>query len=273
MNDNNVTSLLRIISQVNLIQIGLIIICAWVTTVLGQRWLPKLADKFSGRIRLYLLGSIPILRICVIFTAFILIIPRIVDPTFENLVALLGALGLALGFAFKDYVSSLIAGIVTLFELPYRPGDWIEINGAYGEVKSINMRSVEIVTPDDTVVIIPHLKLWDHLIFNANDGGQNLQCVADFYLNPSHDSVKVRNALYDVALTSPFLQLERPINVVVLNKPWGTHYRLKAYPIDLRNQFQFITDLVIRGRETISDLGAEFSSFVNNVATDIDKQA
>jgi small conductance mechanosensitive channel len=87
-----------------------------------------------------------VLRFLIIILAVVMIIPRIIEPTFENLVAVLGALGLALGFAFKDYVSSLIAGVVTLYEIPYRVGDWIEIDGAYGEVKSINMRTVEIVT-------------------------------------------------------------------------------------------------------------------------------
>lgn len=51
----------------------------------------------------------------------------------------------------KDYVSSLLAGIVTPCEMPYRLGDWITVEGVDGEVKSIGMRALEIVTPDDTV--------------------------------------------------------------------------------------------------------------------------
>jgi small conductance mechanosensitive channel len=184
----------------------------------------------------------------------------LIEPTFENLVAFLGALGVALGFAFKDYVSSLIAGVVTLYEMPYRPGDWIQVDGAYGEVKAINMRAAEIVTPDDTVVIVPHLKLWNQLIFNANDGGQNLMCIADFYLHPRHDAALVKHALHDVALTSAFLDLEQPIQVIVADKPWGTHYRLKAYPIEPRQQFHFTTDLTIRGKESLTRLGAEFAA-------------
>ena len=115
-----------------------------------------------------------------------MIISSIIEPTIENLFALLGALGLALGFALKDYASSLIAGIVTLYEIPYRLGDWVSVEGAYGEVKSIGMRSFEIITPDDTVVVIPHLKLWDKKIFNSNDGSSSLQCSAAFYLHPCH---------------------------------------------------------------------------------------
>ena len=219
-------------------------------------FLPWLADKFSGRFRIFLLALVPVLRLLIILAAFALIIPYLIEPTFKNLVALLGALG----FAFKDYVSSLIAGVVAIYEMPYRPGDWIEVDGAYGEVRAVKMRALEIVTPDDTVVVIPHLKLWNQLIFNANDGGPNLQCVADFYLHPRHDAASVKEVLYDVALTSAFLKIEQPIRVIVSNKPWGTHYRLKAYPLDPAQQFQFITDLTVRGKAVLNRLGVEFSA-------------
>jgi small conductance mechanosensitive channel len=256
----SVSDIFRTLSHANLVQIGLIVVGAWLLIALSARFLPWLAERASGRFRSYLRASVPVLRLLIIIGALVLTVIRVIEPTIDNLMVLLGALGLALGFAFKDYVSSLIAGVVTLYEMPYRPGDWIEVNGAYGEVKSINMRSAEIVTPDDTVVVIPHLKLWDQLIFNANDGGANLQCVSDFYLHPRHDAAQVKHTLYDVALTSTFLQIEKPIRVIVLEKPWGTHYRLKAYPIDPRQQFHFITDLTVRGKAALTGLGVEFAA-------------
>ena len=257
---DDVSAIFRILSQANLVQIGLIVFGAWLLITSSTRLLPLLANRVSGRFRFYLLASVPLLRLLIIIGALVLTVTRVIEPTIENLMVSLGAMGLALGFAFKDYVSSLIAGVVTLYEAPYRPGDWIEVNGAYGEVKSIDMRSAEIVTPDDTVVVIPHLKLWDQLIFNANDGGQNLLCVSDFYLHPRHDAAQVKHTLHDVALTSAFLQIEQPINVIVLEKPWGTHYRLKAYPIDPRQQFHFITDLTVRGKAALIEMGVEFTA-------------
>ncbi len=256
----DVMNMFHTLDQFNSIRIGLIVAITLLLISLGQRLLRWLADRFAGRRRLLVLNSLPLLRFVVLTTAFVMIVSRLIQPTFENLVALLGALGLALGFALKDYAGSLIAGFVSLYEMPYRPGDWIELDGAYGEVRTINFRTLEIVTADDTVVVIPHMKLWDNLIFNANNGGVNLLCVADFYLHPAHDAAQVRHTLYDVALTSLFLQIEQPVNVVVLNKPWGTHYRLKAYPIDLRQQFQFVTDLTVRGKAALTSLNVEFTT-------------
>ena len=248
------------LSQTAIINIILIVAAALLLIAVGQRTLVWLANKLSGKYRLFMLASVPLLRLLVIVFSLLLILPQVVEPTVANMVALLGAAGLVLGFGLKDYVSSLIAGIVALYEMPYRPGDWIEVTGAYGEVKQIGMRTVEIVTPDDTTVIIPHLKLWDQLIFNANDRGPNLLCVADFYLKPCHDGMRVKQALHDVALTSPFLQIENPVVVTVSEKPWGTHYRLKAYPIDLRQQFHFITDLTLRGKAALTHLEIDFAT-------------
>ncbi len=233
------------------LEIVLIVALAWVLIYASRRGISWLAGRLGSRPRLYALAAEPLIRLTLIILAIVLIVPRVVEPSFENLIGLLGAAGLALGFAFKDYASSLIAGIVTLFEMPYRQGDWIEVDGAYGEVRAIGMRAAEIVTPDDTVVVIPHLKLWTQLIHNGNDGTTRLMCIADFYLDPQHDAREVKRLLHDVALTSPYLKIDEPIAVIVHEKAFGTHYRLKAYPIDPRLQFSFTTDLTVRGKAVL----------------------
>lgn len=246
------------LTQENLLRIGAIVVIAWLILMLIQRVFPWIANKLSGRVRLYLLATVPLLRLGLIVLALVLIVTYTIEPTFQNIIALLGAAGLALGFAFKDYISSLIAGIVTLYEFPYRHGDWIKIDDMYGEVTTIGMRTLKIMTPDDTTVVIPHTKLWNNLLLNANNGSQQLQCVADFYLHPHHDAAVVKQLLTDVGVTSPFLQIPLPVNVIVQETPWGTHYRLKAYPVDPRDQFDFLTDLTVRGKAALTEAGVHF---------------
>lgn len=262
MNDsiNALVPHLNRLGETSLVQILLIMTATWLLIALIQRLVPSLASRFSGRRRLHALALVPVLRLLVISIAFLLILRSIIQPSFESVVGVLGALGLALGFAAKDYASSLIAGLVVLYELPYRPGDWIEVEGAYGEVRTIGMRTVEIVTLGDTVVHIPHLKLWDHAISNANDSSQHLQCAADFYIHPHHDAAYAYQILQDVALSSPLLQITKPIQVVAEEKPFGTHYQIKAYPLDPRQQLAFITDLTIRGKTALRDAGMVLAS-------------
>lgn len=243
-----------------LLEVLLIVALATTLIVAAQKLLPWLADQLHGKRRLYLLAIVPLLRLGILVVTFVLIVPLIVEPSLQNMVALLGTVGLALGFAMKDYASSLIAGIVAVSEMPYRNGDWIEINGIYGEVTHIGMRTVQVLTADDNLVSIPHLRLWNDPIFNANCGRPQLQCAADFYLHPAHDAAAVKSVLQDVALTSPYLYFDDPIMVVVHEKPWGTHYRLKAYPIDARQQFRFISDLTVRGKAGLLRLGVSFAT-------------
>lgn len=49
------------------------------------------------------------------------------------------------------------------------------------------------------------------------------------------------------------------MNVVAAEKPWGTHYRLKAYPIDPVEQFNFKTDLTLRGKSALTAMGVAFA--------------
>jgi hypothetical protein len=44
----------------------------------------------------------------------------------------------------------------------------------------------------------------------------------------------------------------------VENTSWGTHYRIRAYPLAPRQQFRFTTDLTIRGKAALSQAGVEF---------------
>ena len=155
--------------------------------------------------------------------------------------------------------SSLIAGVIAVGEMPYRNGDWIKVDGIYGEVRHVGMRTVQVVTPSDDVVSIPHSRLWDTPIFNTNDGAPRLQCIADFYLHPLDDAAQVQQVLADVALTSAFIHFGDAIAVVVHEKPWGTWYRLKAYPVDARHQFRFVTDLTVRGKAALIQLGVRFA--------------
>lgn len=94
--------------QAVVIQIIFFLLGGWLCLMLAQRFIPAIAEKISGRYRFYILGTVPVLRLLIIILAAWLIISRIIEPNFENLIALLGAIGIALGFAFKDYLSSLI---------------------------------------------------------------------------------------------------------------------------------------------------------------------
>jgi len=252
-------NVLRPLSWRDALTVLAVLLLANLIAFIFRRIVRRLAEKAPSRLRLSILRVIPIARFLIGLLAVVIIIPIVVEPTFQDIATLLVSIGLALAFALKEYVSSLMAGVVTVLENTYQPGDWIEVDGAYGEVKSIEPRAVRIVTPDDTEVIIPHSRLWTSSIFNATGGKRSLLCVADFYLHPDHDALAASRRLKEIAETSNLRKPDSPVTVIVLEKPWGTHYRLKAYANESREQFLFLTDLTIRGKEAIRALGIRFA--------------
>ncbi len=227
---------------------------------IGVRWLlGQWAERARPRLRLSILRLIPLARLALGTAAVVVAVPILVEPTLRNVVALVASVGLVLAFGLKDYGSSLLAGLAAVLENTYQPGDWIAVDGTYGEVKSIDARAVRIVTADDTEVIVPHSTLWSKRVANATSGNRSLLCVADFYLHPDHDAALAQRRLIDVGGGSAYRKADTPVSVIVHEKPWGTHYRLKAYVKESREQFEFITDLTIRGKEALRAVGIRFA--------------
>ncbi len=210
--------------------------------------MPYLAERGPNQLRLYLLGAVPIIRLFLLAGAILWLISIIFNVTFQNFLVMAGAASVA------------------IFERPYRPGDWIKIGDDYGEVCSVGMRALKLRTASDDIVTVPHSRMWEDNILNSNDGAQTLMCIAEFYVEPRHDADFLRSALRDVGLTSCYLDYEKPVLVMVDVVPLGTRYRIKAYPFDMRDQFQFLSDLTVRGKACLRELGlrevsAEVGSF------------
>ena len=255
----NAWGLMRKLTWQDVLLVLAVLVLARLLVLLVRLVVRRTAEKLPPHLRLTILRVTPVARLLIDVGAVAVVVSILVEPTFQNIVALLASIGLVLAFALKDYGSSLVAGLVTILENTYQPGDWIEVDGTYGEVKAIGLRAVHLVTPDDTEVVIPHSRLWSAGIFNASSGNRSLLCVADFYLHPDHDAFAVRRQLTEVAVSSSYRKPDTQVTVIVLEKPWGTHYRVKAYVKESREQFLLITDLTIRGKEALRAMDIQFA--------------
>jgi len=236
-----------------------VLVLAKLITFFVQGFMRWLAEKIPSRLRLSVLRMVPFVRLLIGIGTVVIIVPVLVEPTFQNIATVAASLGLALAYTLKDYGSSFAAGWVSILENVYQPGDWIEVDGTYGEVKSIRARATRIVTADDNEITIPHSHLWSKSISNATSGNRRLLCVTDFYLHPDHDAVAARNLLTEIAKICPYREPESPVVVIVLGKPWGTHYRVKVHVHESREQFLLMSDIMVRGTVAIRSLGIRFA--------------
>ncbi len=85
-----------------------------------------------------------------------------------GLVAALGLGGLALSLAARDTIADAIAGLIILIDKPFRVGDRIEMHelDTWGDVTKIGLRSTNILTRDNCMVIVPNSKIGNNEIVN-----------------------------------------------------------------------------------------------------------
>ena len=79
------------------------------------------------------------------------------------LVAGLGLTGFALGFALKDTISNLLAGVLILLYRPFEIGSRIKIAGYEGVVVTIDLRYTKLDSEGDKI-LIPNSKLFTNPI-------------------------------------------------------------------------------------------------------------
>ena len=211
-----------------------------------------ISEKIAREWRLQVKQLLPLLRTVILTIAIITLMNLFLNLSPENIIAVTGAAAVALGFAFKDYASSIIAGIVGIFEGAYRVGDRIKIGEDYGEVVSYGLRGIRVQTPSDNCVTIPHSKMWTESVSNSNTGELEAQVITEFYFAHEVDTELVTKILYRAAHTSRYTQLELPIVVAMAETPYGTHFKLKSYPLDARDEFTYKTDLTNKAKKAIA---------------------
>ncbi len=255
---NDTTSFMSEITLLKLVQGLIIIVSTYILIKVSEKLNSWLSEKVASRFRLIVRQSLPFSRAALLLIAAIFLIRLFLHLSTTNILALTGTISVAVGFAFKDYVSSLIAGFLALFEVPYRVGDRVQIGEHYGEIISYGLRGIRLRTPTDNIVTIPHNKIWTEAISNSNDGALEAQVVTNFYFAHDVDIKLVMKILYQAAYTSQYTQLKLPIVVIMEETPWTIHLMLKSYPMDIRYEGIYRTELLQRSKEALAKYGIAY---------------
>ena len=83
-----------------------------------------------------------------------------------SLIALIGAVGLAIGLSLKDSLQNFAAGVMLIMSKPFKEGDFINTAGSSGSVESINIFSTILKTPDNKQLIVPNGAIYRDVITN-----------------------------------------------------------------------------------------------------------
>lgn len=171
-----------------------------------------------------------------------------------SLIALLGATGLAVGFALKDTLSNVAAGLMLLFLRPFRSGDFIEFGSVMGAVREINLFTTELETFDGLYVCSPNSVIWGNNITNfTRNGKRRVDIVVGIDYSDSLDTGL--DVLRKIAADeSRFLRIPAPQVMVTSMADSSVNLELRGWTVT-DDYWQTLWDLNKRVKEEIELAG------------------
>ncbi len=222
------------------------------------RLLRRLAAGLHRQIpsrRLLISQAVTILTFIVYIFGSAFLFMAVIRPSREVLLAAAGSAAVAVGFALKDLVGSLIAGLILLFDRPFQVGDRVTFGGVYGEIRVIGLRAVRLVTLDDNLVTIPNNRFLTDVVSSGNAGELDMMVTMDFHLALDADLALARDLIHETVVTSRFIYLKKPVAVVAsetaMSGRLAMRLQAKAYVMDVRFEKAFQTDVFLRGTEAL----------------------
>ena len=226
-----------------------LLICIILTNKAIGLWSSGLQKRYTSK-RLLILQITTILSFIIyIFGSFGLFY-MIFQPTKEVMITVGGSAAVAIGFALKDIVGSIIAGFILLFDRPFQVGDRVQFGDDYGEIINIGLRSVRLNTLDDNIVTIPNSKFLTETVSCGNSGALDMMVVVKFHVAIVENLERLRDIINEVVITSRFVYLEKPIKVHFTEKAVSNTFvievQVKAYVLDVKYEKDFHSDIVVR---------------------------
>ncbi len=97
------------------------------------------------------------------------VVSYVFDLPVQGLLATSGVVAIILGLALQSTLGDVFSGIVLSFSRPYRPGDWISVDGGTdGRVIELNWRATYILTARRDLAVVPNSTIAKSKIVNVS---------------------------------------------------------------------------------------------------------
>lgn len=170
----------------------------------------------------------------------------------SSFVAILGAMGLAVGLSLQGSLSNFAGGMLIIVFKPFKVGDTIEAQGIVATVEEIQIFVTKMITGNNQTVFVPNGALSNGNIINYSMKGERK---ADLTFSVSYDSdiKKAKEVLLDVLLKNP----------KVLKNP--------APEVFVKNLSASSVDFAVRPWAKNANYGAVFSETLENCKIALDE--
>ena len=168
----------------------------------------KSIDRLLPLVRTFSRGLLVIVTVVIILHHFGIEITAIV--------AALGLTGFALSLAAKDTLTNIISGLTIAVNRPFRINDRIYNKdvGGWVDVVEIGLRSTQVLTRDNRMVIIPNSSLSDDTVINYSFPNPNYRLQVDIGVAYGTDIKTTRQVLHDALRQVDGVMADKPVQVL-----------------------------------------------------------
>ncbi len=186
------------------------------------RWLAKLVSKVVAKV----MTKAKIDATLVNFVedlCYVALLAFVVIAALEKLgvdtasfAVVVGAAGLAIGFALQGSLGNFAAGVILIIFKPFKVGDFVELGGKMGTVKEIQIFNTILSSPDNVRVIVPNSQVTGSSIMNYTVNGTRR---VDMVIGVSYedDLKKTRQVIEDI-LAADSRILKEPAPTVAVSE-------------------------------------------------------
>jgi small conductance mechanosensitive channel len=189
----------------------ILIIGLWISKTLSNSFVKLLSKKEVDATLTKFLGSI--IKIGLVAFVIMAVVSQLGIET-TSFVAVLGAAGLAIGFALQGSLSNIAAGVMIITFRQIKVGDFIEGGGQMGSVETVGIFSTTLTSPDNKVIYIPNSKLvGDNIVNYSVKNTRRVDLV--FGIGYSDDIDKAKNVISGIINNNPKILKDPAPQIVV----------------------------------------------------------
>lgn len=175
-----------------------------------------------------------------------------------------GVAGIAIGFAAKDTLSNLIAGVLLIVDRPFEVGDRIEVwsapagSASWGDVIDIGLRATKIKTTDNIVIIIPNNEIMKRDIVNYTIISTKIRVRINVGIAYDADIEKAKDSIINVAKSVEWISKTPEPRVVVRNfGESSVDLQLRVWIDDARRRMDTISHVTDKIKAAFDEQGIE----------------
>ncbi|MFH1350225.1 MAG: mechanosensitive ion channel domain-containing protein [Pseudomonadota bacterium] len=200
----------------------------------------------------------------IIFVTATILALDVIGVNIMPFIAGAGVAGIAIGFAAKDTLSNLIAGILLIMDRPFEVGDRIEVwsapanSATWGDVIDIGLRATKIRTTDNIVIVIPNNEIMKRDIINYTTISKDIRVRISIGIAYDADVRKAKEIIERVSLELDWVKQDPPPKVVV--KSFGdssVNLEARVWISRPRKRMDTISHITDRVKEVFQQEGIE----------------